>query len=386
MIEPFSIRVDDEVLADLRHRLAQTRWPDEVGSNWQYGTDLTYLRSLCDYWQRSYDWRTQEAALNAYDHYRAQIDGRRVHFIHQRSTHAHAMPLVMTHGWPGSVSEFLKIVPMLTQPERFGADPADAFHMICPSIPGYGFSDAPDQPGFDQRRVATGHIELMRQLGYERYGVQGGDWGSPISTWTAVLAPEQVIGLHLTLVFAGFPKHKEDPFSGVTDEERSRLEARRLVMADGTGYQAIQGTKPQTLGYGLNDSPAGLAAWITEKFYSWTDCKGDLDSCVSRDELLTNIMIYWITGTATSAARLYYESNHSDQSGMFSGGRITTPTGYALFPGELYQPPRAWVEELYNIVHWTTQPTGGHFAALEQPALLASDLRAFFRPLRERLT
>lgn len=385
MIEPFSISVDDEILADLRDRLARTRWPDEVGSDWQYGTDLAYLRSLCDYWQRDFDWRAQETALNAFDHYRTQIDDRRVHFIHQRSTHAHAIPLVMTHGWPGSISEFLKIIPMLTQPERFGADPADAFHMICPSIPGYGFSDAPNQPGFEQRRVAEGHVELMRQLGYERYGVQGGDWGSPISCWTAVLAPEQVMGLHLTLVFAGFPKHKAEPFAGVTDEERSRLEARRSAMADGTGYQAIQGTKPQTLGYGLNDSPAGLAAWITEKFHSWTDCGGDLDSCLSRDELLTNIMIYWITGTATSAARLYYESNHSDQSGMFAGGRIATPTGCAMFPGELYQPPRAWVEELYNVVHWTTQPAGGHFAALEQPALLADDVRAFFRPLRERL-
>ncbi len=383
MIEPFTIEFDDETLADLRQRLAQTRWPDEVGTDWQYGTDLAYLQSLCNYWQHKFDWRAQEAALNRFDHFRTQIDGRGVHFIHQRSSHAHATPLLMTHGWPGSISEFLKIVPMLTQPEQFGADPADAFHVVCPSIPGYGFSHAPEEPGFDQRRVAMGHVELMGQLGYQRFGLQGGDWGSPISTWTAALVPEQIIGLHLTLVFAGLPKHKKDPFESVTDEEKARLEARRKVMGEGTGYQAIQGTKPQTLGYGLNDSPAGLAAWITEKFHSWTDCDGDLDSCLTRDELLTNISIYWLTGTATSAARLYYESNHSDQGGMFgANGRIATPTGYALFPGELYQPPRAWAEEVYNIVHWTTQPAGGHFAALEQPKLLADDLRAFFQPLR----
>ncbi|MBD3648778.1 MAG: alpha/beta fold hydrolase, partial [Pseudomonadales bacterium] len=288
---------------------------------------------------------------------------------------------VMTHGWPGSVAEFTKIIPILTEPQRFGGKAEDAFHLICPSIPGYGFSEAPDTPGFDQKRVAEGHVRLMQELGYKRYGVQGGDWGSPISSWNAVLDPDRGCGLHLTLVFAGYPKHKEDPFEGVTDEEKARLEARRAYMQEETGYQAIQGTKPQTLGYGLNDSPAGLAAWITEKFHAWTDCNGDIESAVTMDELLTNIMIYWVTESITSSTRLYFESNHSDNN-LFEHGRIATPTGCAIFPGELYQPPRKWAEELYNIQHWTVQPAGGHFAALEKPELLAEDLREFFRPLR----
>ncbi|XOV87444.1 MAG: epoxide hydrolase family protein [Pseudomonadota bacterium] len=381
MITPFRVQVDDRVLTDLRTRLTMTRWPDEIGDHWQYGSDLTYMKSLCDYWVNGFDWRSQEARLNALDQYSTEIEGRRLHFIHQRSPHPDALPLVMTHGWPGSFAEFLHIVPMLTEPEKFGGDPSDAFHLICPSIPGYGFSEAPRDPGFDQKRVAEGQVELMRRLGYERYGVQGGDWGSPISSWTAVLAPEAVCGLHLTLVFAGYPKHKADPYEGVTDEEKARLESRRQHMQEGTGYQAIQGTRPQTLGYGLNDSPAGLAAWITEKFYAWTDCQGNLDAVVSRDDLLTNIMLYWINGNITASMRLYYESAHV-QNNLFESGRIATPTGCAMFPGELYQPPRAWAAELYNIVHWTTQPRGGHFAALEVPELLAADIRQFFRSLR----
>ncbi len=381
MITPFKVHVEDKVLADLRTRLGMTRWPDEIGGQWQYGSDLAYMRSLCDYWANGFDWRTQETRLNSLDHFSTEIDGRRLHFIHQRSPHPDALPLVMTHGWPGSIAEFLRIVPMLTEPEKFGGYPADAFHLICPSIPGYGFSTAPREPGFDQKRVAEGHVELMRRLGYERYGVQGGDWGSPISSWTAVLAPEAVCGLHLTLVFAGFPKDKADPFEGVTAEEKTRLEARRQHMNEGTGYQAIQGTRPQTLGYALNDSPAGLAAWITEKFYAWTDSQGDLDATVNRDDLLTNIMLYWINENITASMRLYYESAHVHNN-MFENGRIKTPTGCAMFPGELYQPPRAWAAELYNIVHWTTQPRGGHFAALEVPELLAADVTQFFKSLR----
>ena len=221
----------------------------------------------------------------------------------------------------------------------------------------------------------------MTQLGYEKYVVQGGDWGSAISSWTALLDPERVMALHLTLVFANYPKHWQDPFAGVTDLEKRTLEQCRMRMAEGTGYQAIQGSKPQTLGYGLNDSPAGLAAWITEKFHGWTDCNGELDSVVGKDELLTNIMLYWITGTITSSTRLYFESNHVDNN-LFEHGRIETPTGCTMFPAELYQPPKVWAQELYNIQHWTHQPKGGHFAALEQPALLAEDLRVFFRHFR----
>lgn len=381
MIEPFTIHVEDDVLDDLKQRLAMTRWPDEIGENWHYGTDQAWLRSLVDYWRESFDWRAAEADLNRFDHFRTRIENRYVHFIHQRSSNENALPLVMTHGWPGSIAEFLKIIPMLTEPQLFGGNAEDAFHVVCPSIPGYGFSDAPTAPRFDQSRVAEGHIEIMRRLGYERYGAAGGDWGSPISSWTAVLDPERVCGLHLTLVFAGYPKHKDDPFEGVTDAERRRLEERRTTMAEETGYQAIQGTKPQTLGYALHDSPAGLAAWIGEKFHSWTHHSGDLEQAVSKDELLTNIMIYWTEGRITSSMRLYFESAHATNN-LFEGGKITTPTGCAMFPGELYQPPRAWAEVLYNVQHWSEQPRGGHFAALEAPDLLAADLREFFRSRR----
>jgi len=366
MIQPFTIDVSDKTLADLKERLLKTRWPDEIGQDWQYGTDLAYLKELCNYWANTFDWRAQEQKLNRF---------------HQRSSNPNALPLLMTHGWPGSVSEFLEILPLLTEPQAHGGNPEDAFHVICPSIPGYGFSDPATSPGFDQKQVALGHIKLMQQLGYEKYFVQGGDWGSAISSWTAKLAPKQVLGLHLTLIFAGFPKHKDDPFEGVTDREKALLESRKRHLADGTGYQAIQGTKPQSLGYALNDSPVGLAAWIIEKFHAWTDHNGDLEQAVSRDELLTNIMIYWVTNSITSSARLYFESAHV-QNNLFEHGRIATPTGCAMFPGELYQPPRVWADALYNIEHWTIQPRGGHFAALEQPILLAEDLRHFFRRFR----
>ena len=382
MIQPYTIQVSEEALADLNRRLQQTRWPDEVGQDWRYGTDLTYLKDICDYWLNTFDWRAQEQKLNQFDHFKTEIEpGRQLHFIHSRSSNPDALPLLMTHGWPGSIAEFSEILPILTEPQEHGGQREDAFHVICPSIPGYGFSDAPTEPGFDQKQVALGHINLMEQLGYEKYVVQGGDWGSAISSWTARLAPEQVLGLHLTLIFAGFPKHKSDPFEGVTNQEKMLLESRQQHMVDGTGYQAIQGSKPQTLGYGLNDSPAGLAGWIIEKFHGWCQHDGNLELAVSRDELLTNIMIYWITQTITSSSRLYFESAHV-QNNLFEHGRIATPTGCAMFPGELYQPPRVWADELYNIVHWTIQPRGGHFAALEQPALLAEDLRLFFRRFR----
>lgn len=381
-MQPFTIDVSDEVLKDLQDRLQRTRWPDEIGSDWRYGTDLSYLKNICEYWTNTFDWREQELKLNQLSHFKTEIEpGRQLHFIHERSSQEHALPLLMTHGWPGSIAEFLEIIPMLTEPENFGGNPADAFHVICPSIPGYGFSDAATEPGFDQEQVARGHIKLMAQLGYDQYVVQGGDWGSAISSWTARLAPEQVQALHLNLIFAGYPKDKDDPFLGVSDEEKERLGKSKKHMIDGTGYQAIQGTKPQTLGYGLNDSPAGLAAWIIEKFHSWSHHQGNLEQAVNKDEVLTNIMIYWVTQSITSSARLYFESAHANNN-LFEHGRIETPTGYALFPGELYQPPRAWAEEQYNIEHWTVQPKGGHFAALEQPTLLAEDLRHFFRRFR----
>lgn len=381
-MQPFTVQYSESGIEDLNRRLSLTRWPDEIGSNWQYGTDLAYLKSLCEYWQNDFDWQAQVNRLNTFDHFRTEIEvGRKLHFIHQRSSNPNALPLLMTHGWPGSIAEFLDIIPLLTEPQDHGADQQDAFHLICPSIPGYGYSDAPSNPGFDQKQVAEGHIKLMELLGYEKYVVQGGDWGSAISSWNAKLAPDQVMALHLNLVFAPYPKHKADPMAGVTEQEVKTLAQRKAHMTDGTGYQAIQGSKPQTLGYGLNDSPAGLAAWITEKFHSWTHNDGDLEQAVSKDEMLTNIMIYWSTQTITSSARLYYESAHVANN-LFEHGRIATPTGCAMFPGELYQPPRVWAEELYNIQHWSKPAKGGHFAALEQPQLLAEDLRQFFRRSR----
>lgn len=379
---PYTIHVSDDVIADLNQRLRATRWPDEIGSDWQYGTDLGYIKELCRYWVQDFNWRKQELKLNQFNHYKTEIEpGRRLHFIHQRSSHEDALPLIMTHGWPGSIAEFLDIIPMLTEPQNFGGDAKDAFHVICPSIPGYGYSDAPKQTGFDQKQVAIGHIELMNRLGYEKYVVQGGDWGSAISSWHAKLAPTSVSALHLTLVVAPYPKHKEDPFEGVTQAELATLDERKTHMQDGAGYQAIQGTRPQTLGYGLNDSPAGLAAWIVEKFQSWSHHSGNFEDVVNRDELLTNIMIYWTTQTITSSTRLYFESAHVANN-LFEHGRIATPTGCAMFPGELYQPPKVWADSFYNIEHWTHPPKGGHFAALEQPQILAEDLRTFFRRFR----
>lgn len=380
-MQPFSIQVSDESLTDLRHRLLATRWPDHIGAPWEYGTDQETLKDLVDYWLDGFDWRQQEANLNQFEQFLVPIRGRNTHVIHARSPQVDALPLLMTHGWPGSIAEFTKIIPMLTHPELYGGQASDAFHVICPSIPGYGFSDPATRTGFDQQEVAKDHIDLMEALGYPRYGLQGGDWGSAISSWHARLVPDRIRGLHLNLIFAPRPRDEADPMAHVSEDEAARLNASRLKMVDGVGYQAIQGTKPQTLGVGLNDSPAGLLSWILEKFHGWTHHAGDLWQALSKDELLTNVMIYWVSQSITSSARLYFESSHVN-SALFEAGRIEVPTGHAVFPGELYLPPRAWAERLYNIVHWQVQPRGGHFAALEAPEHLSQDLRLFFRPLR----
>lgn len=373
---PFEIKVPDDVLEDLKARLRAARFPEQVGEDWVYGTPVGYLRSLCDYWANRYDWRTHEAALNGFDQFTTRIAGERLHFIHQRSPEPAAQPLLITHGWPGSISEFAKIIGPLTNPRAHGGDPADAFHVVAPSMPGYGFSEAPRQPGCGAKQVAQRFAELMAGLGYERYFAQGGDWGSAVSTWIAVEDAAHVAAIHLNLVFARQPK---DGAGGATDAELARMKERAGHMREGVGYQAIQGTKPQTLGYALNDSPAGLAGWIGEKFHGWTHHDGDHEKAVSRDELLTNVTIYWVTQTATSAARLYYENGHV---GDRYPERIETPTCVAMFPGELALPPRAWVEAQYNVVHWQEQARGGHFAALEAPELLVADIRNAFRRLR----
>ena len=376
--EPFSVHVSDVVLDDLKARLRMARWPDQVGADWVYGTPLSYLRTLCDYWRDGFDWRTQEAKLNAFTQFTMPIEDEQLHYIHQRSPEGNAVPLLLSHGWPGSIAEFMKVIAPLTDPRAHGGDPNDAFHVIAPSIPGYGFSQAPREPGFDARACARRFAALMARLGYARYFAQGGDWGSAISTWLAADHAPHVTGIHLNLVFVARPRDA-DPMAGVSAAEMERSKDRAARLAEGTGYQAIQSTKPQTLGYGLNDSPVGLAAWIAEKFHGWTQHDGNPETAVTRDELLTNITIYWATMSITSSARLYYENRHA---GNRYPQRIEVPTAVALFPGELALPPRKWVERQYNLVHWREMAKGGHFAALEAPELLVDDIRAAFRALR----
>ena len=376
------IEVSEEVLEDLRRRLAATRFPDQIpGSGWDYGTDGAYLRELCGYWREKFDWRAQEALLNRFDHYRTTIDGQDLHFVHQRSNAPGALPLLISHGWPGSVFEFHKIIGPLVDPAAHGGDARDAFHVICPSLPGYGFSGPTREPGWDVRRVAETFAKLMARLGYSRYGAQGGDWGSIITTHLGLLDAQHVAGIHLNMVVAGPPPGDANPMAGLSTEELQGLADMGEFQKTGTGYQQIQGTKPQTLGVALNDSPAGLAGWIVEKFRAWSDCGGDVEKRFSKDELLTNIMIYWATETINSSVRLYCESMRS---GRFAPAdeRVSVPTGCSIFPKEIIRPPRRWAEAHFNVTQWTTHRSGGHFAALEEPAALVEDVRSFFRKLR----
>jgi pimeloyl-ACP methyl ester carboxylesterase len=379
-MERFAIAVPDEVLTDLKRRLESTRWPDQLDrADWDYGTEITYLQELCAYWRDAFDWRAQEERLNAFDQFRTPLDGVKLHFIHQRSKEHGAMPLVITHGWPGSIAEFTKIIGPLTDPVSHGAQAEDAFHVVCPSIPGYGFSEAPRERGWDVRRVAGAVQTLMAELGYTRYGAQGGDWGSAVTAWLGAIDEDHVAGIHLNMVAVEPPPGTNNAMSGLSpDEARALLEREKFGRGE-VGYRQIQSTKPQTLGYGLNDSPAGLAAWIVEKFRTWSDCGGDVESVYTKDELLTNIMIYWVTATITSSTRLYYETRASKR---FRPERVRVPTGCALFPKELYCPPRAWVERVYNVQRWAPQRRGGHFAAMEQPEALVTDIREFFRNVR----
>jgi pimeloyl-ACP methyl ester carboxylesterase len=379
--EPFRIAVPDAVLTDLRERLARTRFPDEItGSGWSYGTDLAYMKSLVAYWRERYDWRAAEKQLNQLPQFRAKVGGLDVHFIHQRGTGPAPLPLVITHGWPGSVAEFTKIIGPLTDPARHGGAAADAFHVVAPSMPGYGFSERPHTPGMDAERIAALWVELMTGLGYARFGAQGGDWGSMVSTYLGANHPAQVLGIHLNMVIA-MPPDPANPVEGLTQEQVVGLMQLQEFLKEETGYQRIQGTKPQTLGYALNDSPAGLAGWIVEKFRTWSDCGGDVERRFTKDELLTDVMLYWVTETATSSCRLYYEAVHADKFPP-TNFRVNVPTGCAIFPGEIMKPPRAWAERLFNVQRWTTMPAGGHFAAMEEPEALVEDIRAFFRPLR----
>lgn len=379
-ITPFRVEVPDAVLADLRERLARTRFPNQVeGAGWSQGTELGYLTDLIAYWRDEFDWRAVEARLNAFDQFVTTIDGQRVHFVHHRSPEPGALPLLVSHGWPGSVVEFLDVLGPLTDPVAHGGDPADAFHVVAPSLPGYAFSGPTHEPGWHPRRIAAAYVRLMAALGYPRYGAQGGDWGSIVCANVADLDPEHVAGLHLNFLTVPRPAGA-DP-AALSEAEQRDLAAMAEWRRTGAGYQEIQGTKPQTLGYALEDSPAGLAAWIVEKFGAWSDGAPDPEAAFTRDQLLANITVYWVTATATSSTRLYYEMRQVGRDAL-PQAYVGVPTGIANFPGEVTRTPRSWAEHRYRIVHWTEHDRGGHFAAMQVPEVFVDDVRAFFRPLR----
>jgi len=379
VIRPFNVRVSEEILDDLDDRLRRARLPDQIpGTDWSYGTDGAYLSELIDYWRTEFDWRAQEQILNELDQFTTVIDGLDLHFIHQRSSNPDAVPLLLIHGWPGSIFEFMGIVGPLSDPVSYGGSMSDAFHLVIPSLPGFGFSGKPSESGWSPERMATAFADLMERLGYDRYGVQGGDWGGIIGRSLAGNYPDHVIGFHTNFVLGG-PPPNTDPWAGVSEEERTLLADRTGAFAEGSGYQEIQGTKPQSLGVGLNDSPAGLAAWIVEKFHGWSDNDGHVEEAFTRDQVLANITLYWVTETITSSARIYYEFRHAQSRSPVS--YVAVPTAGAIFPKEIYFTPRAWAEHSYNIVRWTVMPRGGHFASLEEPQLIVDDLRAFFRGL-----
>lgn len=374
-IKPFRISVGDDVLADLKSRLQKTRWPEaELVNDWSQGTPLTWIKEVCQYWADGYDWRSREARLNRFSQFTSEIDGLDIHFLHVRSPHPEAMPLIITHGWPGSIVEFHKVIEPLTNPTAHGGGRGDAFHVVCPSLPGFGFSAKPTTIGWDVDRIASAWATLMDRLGYARYGAQGGDWGSVITTSLGARDTSHCAGIHITLAMAARPKVEGQP----TPEEARALQGIKHYTDWESGYSKQQSTRPQTLGYALSDSPAGQAAWILEKFWAWTDCDGQPENILSRDELLDNVMLYWVTASATSSARLYWESFRRR-----TAHTVTIPTGVAVFPKEIVPPVRKWMEGSYtDIRHWSEMPKGGHFAAFEQPELFVSDVRAYFRMLR----
>jgi epoxide hydrolase len=373
-IDEFRIDIPQAELDDLRDRLARTRWPDQLPDvGWDYGIALDDVRELAEYWRTTYDWRVFEDRLNGFGQFTTEIDGQAVHFLHVRSAAPGALPLIMTHGWPGSVVEFMEVIGPLTDPGAHGGDPGDAFDLVVPSIPGFGFSGPTRERGWNVQRVARAWDELMGRLGYERYGAQGGDWGSSISRELGVLAPERVIGVHLNML----TPYVLDESVDLSDSDKERVERLRRFRRTGSGYGAIQATRPQTVGYGLTDSPAGQLAWIAEKFGEWTD--GGLGA-VDRDQMLTNISVYWLTRTAGSSARLYYEAARSGALGPPTVS--TAPTGVAVFPEEIAAAVRPIAEQSNHIVHWSEFDRGGHFAAMEEPDLLIGDVREFFRLFR----
>ena len=374
-ITPFTINTPEEQLTDLRNRINNTRWAEEeCVDDWSQGIPLTYVREIADYWANQYDWRKSEQYLNTFDHFQTNIEDLAIHFIHQKSPHPDAYPLIITHGWPGSIVEFHKVIQPLVDPTKHGGKAEDAFHVVCPSLPGYGFSGKPSQSGWGVEKIAETWDQLMVRLGYENYGAQGGDWGAAVTTQIG-----RNIG-HCDAIHINMPIGRPTPESlqDPTEEEKSALEGLTYYQEWDSGYSKQQSTRPQTLGYGLVDSPVGQMAWIIEKFWSWMDCDGHPENTLTRDELLDNVMLYWLTASGASSARLYWESF-----GSFGGGdKVELPTGVASFPKEIIRSPRRWCEESYNITHWTTMPKGGHFGAFEQPELFINDLRIFFKTIR----
>jgi epoxide hydrolase len=374
-INPYRIDIPQSELDDLRQRLGRTRWPDELpGAGWDLGVPLDYLKGLTEYWATTYDWRGQEAAMNEFAQFTTFIDDQHVHFLHVRSPEPEALPLLITHGWPGSIAEFLDIIGPLVDPAAHGGDPADAFHVVAPSIPGFGFSGPTHETGWNTVRVAHAWAELMRRLGYERYGAQGGDTGALVSPELGRIDPAHLVGIHVNNLLT-FPSGQ---LENLSDADQGRLKLMQRWQNEMSGYASIQSTRPQTLAYALTDSPVGQLAWIVEKFKEWTDPAAELpEDAVDRDRLLTDVSIYWLTATAGSSARLYYE-------GAKSWGQASepsaVPTGVAVFPMDITI--RSIAESQHNIVHWTEFGRGGHFAAMEAPDLLVADVRQFFRPLR----
>ena len=376
-VRPFAIAVPDAVLADLKSRLRNTRWPEaELVADWSQGAPLNWIQDICRYWAETYDWRAREKALNRFAQFKTEIDGLDIHFVHARSPHANAMPLIITHGWPGSIVEFHKVIEPLTDPTRHGGKAEDAFHVVCPSLPGFAFSAKPTTTGWGVARIAQAWASLMARLGYARYGAQGGDWGSAVTTALGALDPAHCAGIHITLAMGTRPKVEGEP----SPEESRALKGIQHYADWDSGYSKQQSTRPQTLGYGLTDSPAGQAAWILEKFWAWTDCDGHPENILGRDELLDNVMLYWTTATATSSARLYWESFRP---GSRKPVTVTVPTGVAVYPKEIVTPVRNWMESSFpNITHWREMAKGGHFAAFEQPEAFVADVRKFFATVR----
>jgi pimeloyl-ACP methyl ester carboxylesterase len=375
-IQPFRIQATDAELEDLRTRLRATRWPDrEVVQDWSQGIPLAYVQEVCRYWAEEYDWRAREARLNEFPQFRTTIDGLGIHFLHVRSPHPEAMPLVMTHGWPGSIVEFHKVIHRLADPVAEGGSASDAFHVVCPSLPGYGFSDKPTEPGWGVDRIAQTWGKLMARLGYDRYVAQGGDWGSMVTTQIAIHDPSHCAGIHVNMpVVAPDPETMGD----LSALEQSALQGFEHYNQWDSGYSKQQSTRPQTLGYGLVDSPSGQAAWILEKFWSWMDCQGHPENVLTRDELLDNVMLYWLPANGTSSARLYWESFGNPKL-----DNVDLPSGCSIFPKEIMRTSRRWAEKRFtNLVYWNELHKGGHFAAFEQPDIFVGELRSCFSHMR----